>query len=579
MSDLFSGHMASAVQDFRRLRRQADVERLLAGMSGRSADLLPFEEVRQKLRATAGADRQLREIPLDAIIGSVGRYHDFTRSFLPRRDSDEGRWARVLMASNDLSGLPPIEVYQLGDAYFVVDGNHRVSVARQNGAASIQAYVTPFRTRVPITPDVRPADLIIRAEQASFLEQTRLDEARPGSDLTLTEAGAYQLLREHIYVHGYYRELELDRAVSFEEAAASWYDNVYMPAVQVIRERGMLRDFPGRSETDLYLWLSEHRAELAAQLGWDISPARAADDLSARKGQGLGKVARAGEQMLEMVLPDELEPTPEPGAWRRALPEHPETWLFGDILAPVSGEPDGWEAFEQAVAIARVEGSRVLGLHVVPDVARRDSPAVAELRAEFARRCAEAGVSGSLAVDVGAVGRSIRARSRWADLVALQIKYPPGPTPIARLTSSLRAIIRGSLRPVLTVPKAALTLGRLLLAYDGTPKSDEALYMATYLAGRWRRPLTVATISEDGHTVEGARLRARAYLLDHGVADASFVSEIGPAGPTIVAVAERVGVDLIVMGGYGRDPLSDIVLGSSVEAVLRARSLPTLICQ
>lgn len=575
MTDLFSGQMASAVQDFRRLRRQADVERLLAGMSGRSADLLPFEEVRQKLRATASSERQLREIPLDAIIGSVGRYHDFTRSFLPRRDSDESRWARVLLASNDLSGLPPIEVYQLGDAYFVVDGNHRVSVARQNGASSIQAYVTPFRTRVPITPDMRPADLIIRAEQSAFLEQTRLDEARPGADFTLTEAGAYQLLREHIYVHGYYRELELNRPVSFEEAAESWYDTVYLPAVQLIRERGLLRDFPGRSETDLYLWLSEHRAELAAQLGWDISAERAADDLSARRGHGVGRV----EQMLEMVMPDEIELTPEPGAWRRNLPAHPEAWLFGEILAPISGEPDGWEAFEQALAIARVEGSRVLGLHVVPDAARRDSAAVAELRAEFERRCAAAGVVGSLAVDVGVVGRSIRARSRWADLLALQIKYPPGASPLARLTSSLRAIIRASLRPVLTVPKAALSLERLLLAYDGSPKADEALFLATYLAGRWRRPLTVATISEDGHSVEGARLRARSYLQDHGVSDISFVSEIGPAGPTIVAVAERVGADLIVMGGYGRDPLSDIVLGSSVEAVLRGCRLPTLICQ
>jgi len=571
--------MAGAVQDFRRLRRQADVERLLAGLSGRSADLLPFEEVRQKLRATAVSERQLREIPLDAIVGSVGRYHDFTRSFLPRRDSDESRWARVLLASNDLSGLPPIDVYQLGDAYFVVDGNHRVSVARQNGATTIQAYVTPFRSRVPITPDFRAADLIIRAEQAAFLEQTCLDEARPGADLTLTEAGGYQILREQIYVHGYYQELELGRPVSFEEAAASWYDNVYMPAVQIIRERGLLRDFPGRTETDLFLWLSEHRAELAAQLGWEVSAERAAADLAARRGTGPSRVARAGEQMLEMVLPDDGELLREPGAWRRTLPTNPSAWLFGEILVPISGEPDGWEAFEQALAIARVEGSRLLGLHVVPDEARRAASEVAALRAEFERRCAAAGVHGNLAVDMGVVGRSIRARSRWADLLALQIKYPPGPSPLARLTSSLRAIIRGSLRPVLTVPRAVTTLERLLLAYDGSPKADEALALATYLAGRWHKPLYVASVSEDGHSVEGPRLRARAYLREHGVDNVTFVSEIGPAGPTIVALADRVGADLIVMGGYGRDPLSDIVLGSAVEAVLQNRHLPTLICQ
>src|SRR5690606_3444726 len=120
---------------------------------------------------------------------------------------------------------------------------------------------------------------------------------------------------------------------------------------------------------------------------------------------------------------------------------------------------------------------------------------------------------------------------------------------------------------------------RLLLAYDGSLKSDEALYLATYLARRWRKPLVVATISEDGRSVEANRLRARGYLRDHGVQDFSFLTEVGPAGPAIVAAAERVGANLVVMGGYGRDPISDIMLGSAVEAVLHERRQPTLICQ
>jgi hypothetical protein len=83
-------------------------------------------------------------------VGSVGRYDDFTRSFLPRRDSDAGRWARVKAATLDLTGLPPIEVYQIGQAYFVLDGNHRVSVARQLGAPTIQAYVTEVPDQSPL---------------------------------------------------------------------------------------------------------------------------------------------------------------------------------------------------------------------------------------------------------------------------------------------------------------------------------------------------------------------------------------------------------------------------------------------
>jgi len=101
-------------------------------------------------------------------------------------------------------GLPPIEVYQIGEVYFVQDGNHRVSVAYQLGARYIQAYVTEVQTRVPLTPDVQPVDLILMAEYADFLEGTRLDELRPGADLRTSIPGQYQALSEHIDVHRYY---------------------------------------------------------------------------------------------------------------------------------------------------------------------------------------------------------------------------------------------------------------------------------------------------------------------------------------------------------------------------------------
>ncbi|NJN15786.1 MAG: universal stress protein [Oscillochloris sp.] len=572
--------LAAAVADFRRLRRQADIERLLARIRGHSADLLPFEEIRRRLRATASSDHQLREIPLDAIVGSVGRYHDFTRGFLPRQDSDEGRWARVMLASNDFSGLPPIEVYQIGDAYFVADGNHRVSVARQNGATMIQAYVLPFRTRVSLTPADNADDLILRGEQAAFLEWAKLDESRPTSDMALTAPGQYANLREHIEVHGYYRGLELQQPVPPEEAAVSWYDTVYLPIAQLIRERGLLREFPGRTEADLYLWLAEHRAELQEHLGWDVTTDRAADDLAERKGcDSLDQVRRTGEHMLEMVIPDNLDSGPPTGNWRQAQPLRSDTWLFRDILVPVNGQPDGWAALEQSLAVAQREGAKLLGLHVVPTATQRNAPQALAVQEEFARRCAEAGVAGQMAIDDGPVARCIRDRSRWADLVAIQIRHPPGPNPLARLTSSLTGLIRSSIRPVLTVPQPINQLTRLLLAYDGSAKSNEALYLATYLAARWHYPVTVLTVSEDGRGIEGPRLQARAYLQEHGVTDIAFVRGDGSAGPAILAAAEEACAELIVMGGYGKNQLSGLMIGSAVEDVLRLGRIPALICQ
>lgn len=568
---------ASIVADFQRLRRRAALEALLSRMTGASPDLLSFEQVRQMLRATASNERRLMDIPLDAIVGSVGRYHDFTRSFLPRQDSDQSRWASVASAASGYAGLPPIEVYQIGDAYFVLDGNHRVSVARQNGANTIQAYVTPFRSRVSFDPHIKPDQLIIRAEQALFLEQTRLDETRPGSDLTLTEPGQYQVLREHIYVHGYYMELEQGAPVSFEDAAADWYDKVYMPVVRAIRDRGMLHDFPSRTETDLYLWLAEHRSELERQLGWVISTERAADDLAEQAGTSWSQVAQVGEHLVELSTPDRVDTTPTL-LQRQNLPGQSNLWLFKDILVPVNGEEPGWEALDQAMTIARIEQSRLYGLHVVATQAQLSHPAALAVQVEFARRCESAGVQGQLALAVGNVAATIVERSRWVDLVVLKITYPPGAGPLDRLKSGLTGLIRTSIRPVLTVPRPTERLERILLAYDATPKSEEALAMAAYLAARWKIELKVLTVTEAGEIVERARMRARDYLGEYGVR-AQFLYERGPAGAAIVDAAERNGCDLIVIGGYGRSMVGTLMLGSTAEEVLRTHRLPTLICQ
>ena len=124
---------ASAVLDFKQARERANLQEFFSRLTGKSTELLSYEEVRQKLKASGVTSRQLREVPIDDIIGSVGRYNDFTRSFLPKHDSDRDRWARVHLATSDLAGLPPVELYQIGDAYFVHDGHHRVSVARHPG--------------------------------------------------------------------------------------------------------------------------------------------------------------------------------------------------------------------------------------------------------------------------------------------------------------------------------------------------------------------------------------------------------------------------------------------------------------
>ncbi len=569
-----------AISDFRKARRRAAIEQVMAYLRGRSVDLLSFEEVRGKLKGKAGRSLGLQEIPLDAIVGSVGRYVDFTRSFLPRQDSDEARWARVQVATGKLSGLPPIEVYKIGDAYFVRDGNHRVSVARELEQNHIQAYVTEILTRVPLSPDVQPKDLILKAQYADFLEHTHLDEIRPGADLSLTVAWRYHRLLGHIQVHHYFMGLDQQREVPYREAVAHWYEEVYLPVVKVIRRRGMLRDFAGRTETDLYLWLLEHRAELEESLGWEIETEEAADDLavqfSARRER---VVARVGGKLIDHVTPDELESGPAPGRWREErLGDRRNDCLFANILVPVSGEEGGWFALNQALEIAHREGARLRGLHVVPDKARMEDDATIAVQAKFDRLCTDAGVSGRLGIEAGKVARKICERARWADLVVVGLAHPPEPQPLAKLSSGFRTLIRRCASPVLAVPMMVSPLSRPLLAYDGSPKAEEALFVAAYLASRWQAPLIVVTVLEDNFVASSAQDRAQVYLEARGVS-ATFVQAQGPVAGRILETAEEHKNDLILMGGYGHSPVVEVVLGSTVDKILRSSQWPILICR
>ncbi len=574
-----------AILDFRHARRQANRERLLARLSGKSADLLSYEEVRHMLKAKAGHQIGLRDIPLAAIVGSVGRYSEFTRSFLPLQSSDAQRWARVHNKSTDLEGLPPIEVYQIGEAYFVRDGNHRVSVARRLGATHIQAYVTVVDSKVPLSPDVQCDDLIIKAEYANFLDRTHLDKVRPQADLSVTTPGQYALLLEHIEVHRYFMSLDLQQEIPYEQALAHWYDQVYLPAVQVIREQGILQDFPDRTEADLYLWLAEHRADLEAALGWEIEPEAAAANLIEQFGSGARpRMLRAMQRLLDALTPDELEGGPAPGTWRKERQViQRDDCMFADILVPVSGDERGWQAVAQAVEIACREDARLLGLHVVRSAAEVNSDPVHAIQAEFARQCEMLGVRGKLAVEVGQVARSICERSQWADLVVLDLAHPPAPHPVARLSSGFRTLIRRCPTPVLAVPGIFSPLSRLLLAYDGSPKAKEALYIATYLAARGQDssdqgPLVVVTVIEGGEITPDVLAEAGEYLEAQGV-EAILLQKHGSVAEVILDAAQEHGSNLILMGGYGHSPVLEVVLGSVVDRVLRASQQPVLVCR
>lgn len=273
MSDQFS---EQARADFQKARFKAFRNRVWAALSGQPSMLLSYDAIKEKLHIGGPIYRGVQTVRVDQIAGSLNRYHEFDRVFLPASDTLATRWQSVNRAFYEDISLPPVVLYKVGQVYFVVDGHHRVSVAREQGQLWIEAEVRECATRVNITPDIRLEDLEILESKVNFLERTSLDSLRPGSNIKVTIPDGFERMLEHIAVHRYFMGLDLKRDISDEEAVTDWYDNVYMPIVRVIRDTEILKDFPGKTEGDLYLWVLDHQHYLDAEEGIPLQPPEAA---------------------------------------------------------------------------------------------------------------------------------------------------------------------------------------------------------------------------------------------------------------------------------------------------------------
>ena len=274
-------------QEWKQARQAAFTQDVLTAFTRRPADLLPFEEVRQKLQLRHVRYLGLQDVPLDHIVGSVGRYQDFNRAFFPRQEGVGERWRRVDKLVTSGGGLPPVELSKVGQVYFVRDGNHRVSVARQHNTPTIQAYVWEYETRVPLEPDTDIDDLLSKAAHAAFLERTDVDRICPDTSLELTQPDGYEDLLYEIETFQHNISRIDEREVSFDEAVELWCEMQYAPIVQIIRQRNILQEFPGRTEADLYLWLRRNQEELEMRYEGRVLMEEAAADLTERFGEKL----------------------------------------------------------------------------------------------------------------------------------------------------------------------------------------------------------------------------------------------------------------------------------------------------
>ncbi len=266
----FRANYLEGINKFNGARAQRFWRELASLLRGQSTELLSFEDIRARLRLRAESYRGLQDIEVAKIVGSVGRYNDFTRDFLPRSNEMRERWSRVYASMNSMVGVPPIEVYKVGDVYFVRDGNHRVSVARQLGAETIQAHVTELPTSFNIDSTITEKDLDELTDYAAFLDETGLSLTRPHhQSLKLSEPSRYPELLGHIHLHAQVLEHQRGMPVTLQEAASHWYDTLYRPALTLIRKYNIVDAIKDseRTEADVFLWMVDHLREARRQLG------------------------------------------------------------------------------------------------------------------------------------------------------------------------------------------------------------------------------------------------------------------------------------------------------------------------
>jgi hypothetical protein len=278
-----------AGRDFTRQRRREALARIAArlrSVPGSAESTLPFDQVVNALGRRGERDLGVRTIPIGSVVGTVDRRPDsFDRAFRPRSPELRARWERIAAARRRGEPLPPIDVYRVGDLYFVIDGHHRVSVARAFGDPTIDAHVREVTTAVPAEGDLTARELPLKRHERMFHERVPL----PGplrDRIELSDEWRYALLADFVEAWAFRASHARGRLLSRAEAALAWFRDEYEPVVEALRDSNL-----GGPGTDVerylrvamlrYLLLHTHEwtDEMIGRLVHEMrDPGAAADD-------------------------------------------------------------------------------------------------------------------------------------------------------------------------------------------------------------------------------------------------------------------------------------------------------------
>ncbi|RKX87682.1 MAG: transcriptional regulator [Spirochaetes bacterium] len=277
-----------ARDDFNKARSKATISNILHTLTPERQELLSLGDIRKLIKPKSETYIGMKTVDIDLIIGSEGRYKDFNSTFLPKKEFIRNRWESIDKAHLKSVILPPIKLYEIGGSYFVRDGNHRVSVAKMQGVMSIDAEIIRLDTEIPLNPGMtlkKIEEAIIKYEKEHIYLNTELGAIIPAVDLNFTAPGRFYEVLRHIQGHKYFLNESSCEEISFIDAGKSWYKNLYIPIIYLVRDEKILGRFPGRTESDLYMWIIKHWDELKSLNGNNFSLQDAAISFSYKYGK------------------------------------------------------------------------------------------------------------------------------------------------------------------------------------------------------------------------------------------------------------------------------------------------------
>jgi hypothetical protein len=259
---------ADAENDFQRARRAQVLARIGAWLRREPDDVTmvrPFEEVLAELGGRVAERRLgLRTVSLDAIVGTVDRPRDFDRRFRPRSNRGRQRWQAVDLAVRRGAAMPPVELYVVGESYFVRDGHHRVSVARAMGRDTIDAYVTEIQTRVPPETVERRRALLFKDFERVFRQRVPLPE-NDAARIHVRDPRSYAELAENVEAWGFRLLQREGRWRDRSEVARRWFEEEFGPVVRMLRDADLVGD---GTEAEAYLRVASERYRLIRGHDW-----------------------------------------------------------------------------------------------------------------------------------------------------------------------------------------------------------------------------------------------------------------------------------------------------------------------